>query len=190
LYEYTTICKDITVGNGNVMTATKMGKLRCEILQKNGERLIVTLEDMKFVSDLWINLFRIGKALKNGFNHEGETIKLMKGKTVILFDRCLKSKNGFVPAIKMKAVLDDIDSTDVNTKKGKSNSSINVNNLHKILGHCGEASARLTGKTLGYEVIGTFDTCEACSIGKAKQKTSINIGKVVVLYLERDSTLI
>jgi hypothetical protein len=98
----------------------------------------------------------------------------MKGKTVILFDRCLKSKIGFVPAIKMKAVSADIGATVVNTKKGKPKNSINVNNLHKILGHCGEASARLTGKALGYEVIGTFDICEACSIGKAKQK---NINK-------------
>jgi hypothetical protein len=30
--------------------------------------LVVTLEDVKFVPDLWINLFSIGKALKNGFN--------------------------------------------------------------------------------------------------------------------------
>ena len=85
LYDYTTICEDITVGNGNMMTATKMGKLRCQIIQKNGESLVVTLEDVKFVPDLWINLFSIGKALKNGFNlgNEGETIKLMKGKTTI-----------------------------------------------------------------------------------------------------------
>jgi hypothetical protein len=34
--------------------------------------------------------------------------------------------------------------------------------------------SRLTGKALGYEVIGTFDICEAFSIGKAKQK---NINK-------------
>jgi hypothetical protein len=58
----------------------------------------------------------------------------------------------------------------VSIQRKKPKNSINVYNLHKILGHCGEASARLTGKALGYEVIGTFDTCEACSIGKAKQK--------------------
>jgi hypothetical protein len=83
-------------------------------------------------------LFSIGKAIKNGFNlgNEGETIKLMKGKTVILFDRCLKSKNGFVPAIKMKAVLPDISATVVDPKKGKAKNTVNVNNLHKILGHC------------------------------------------------------
>jgi hypothetical protein len=28
LYDYTSICEDITVGNGNIMTATKMGKLQ------------------------------------------------------------------------------------------------------------------------------------------------------------------
>jgi hypothetical protein len=45
-----------------------------------------------------------------------------------------------------------------------------VNNLHEIMGHCGGASVRLTGKALSYEVIGAFDTCEAFSICKAKQK--------------------
>jgi hypothetical protein len=130
---------------------------------------------VKFVPDLWINFFSIRNAVKNGFDlgNDGETIKLMKGKTVILFDRCLKSKNGFVPAITMKKVLANIGATVIKTKKGKPNISINVNNFHKILGHCGEANTRLTGKALGYKVIGTFDTCEACSIEKAKQK-SIN----------------
>jgi gag-polypeptide of LTR copia-type/Zinc knuckle len=158
LYDYTIISEDITVGNGNVMTAPKMGKLRCQILQKNGERFVVTLEDVKFVPDLWINLFSIGKALKNGFNlgNDGETIKLMKGKTVILFDRCLKSKNGFVPAIKLKTVLPDIGVTVVNTKKGKPKNSINVNSLHKILGHCGEASARCDRKGFGLRGYGSI----------------------------------
>jgi hypothetical protein len=56
----------------------------------------------------------------------------------------LKSKNGFVPGIKMKAVLADIGATVVDPKKEKRKNSINVNNLHKILGHCGETSARFT----------------------------------------------
>jgi hypothetical protein len=54
-------------------------------------------------------------------------------------ERCLKSKNGFVPAIKMKAILADIGATVVNTTKGKLRNSINVNNMHKILCYCGEA---------------------------------------------------
>ena len=47
---------------------------------------------------------------------------------------------------------------------------VDFNNLHKILGHCSEASVRLSGKVLDYEVIGTFDTCEVCSNGKVRQK--------------------
>jgi hypothetical protein len=37
------------VMNGNVIIAKKVGKLRCGILQKNGEKLIVKLENLKFV---------------------------------------------------------------------------------------------------------------------------------------------
>ena len=172
LFDYTMISEEITVGNGNVMLAKKMGKLRCEILQKNGEKLIVTLQDVKYVPDLWVNLFSIGKALKNGFNlgNDGERIKLMKGSVIILFDRFITSKNGSVPVIKMKPLLNAVSATSVESRKGKSKNTIEINDLHQILGHCGEASARLTGKALGYEVIGTFDTCEACSIGKARQK--------------------
>jgi hypothetical protein len=84
--------------------------------------------------EIWINLFCIGKALKNGFNlgNDGEKIKLMKGNVVILFDRCLKSKSGFVPGIKMRPVLADVGTTVVDSKKERSKNTIDVNHLHKI----------------------------------------------------------
>jgi hypothetical protein len=47
LYNDTAIFEQITVDNGSVMIADKRGKSRCEFLQKNGERLSVTLEDVK-----------------------------------------------------------------------------------------------------------------------------------------------
>ena len=61
LYDYKNISEEITVGNGNVMIAKKIRK-RCVILQQNGERLIVTLKNVKFVPELWINLFSIGNS--------------------------------------------------------------------------------------------------------------------------------
>jgi hypothetical protein len=163
------ISEEITVGNSNVMMAKKIGKLRCEILQKNVEKLIIALQDVKYIPELWVSLFSIAKALKNGFNlgDDGKRIKLMKGNVTIVFDRFLTSKNRFVPGIKMTSLLNDVSATVVESKKEMSKNMIDVNNLHKILGHCGEASARLTRS---YEVIGTFDTCEACSIRKARQK--------------------
>jgi hypothetical protein len=38
------------------------------IVQANGTRMEVTMTDVKYIPDLWISLFSIDKALKNGFN--------------------------------------------------------------------------------------------------------------------------
>jgi hypothetical protein len=53
-------------------------------------------------------------------------MKLMKGKTTLYFDRILKIKNGFGVAM----------NTAVESNKLKSKTDIN--NLHKVLGHCGQ----------------------------------------------------
>jgi hypothetical protein len=44
----------------------------------------------------------------------------MKGNVVILFDRCLTSKNGYVPGIKTRPLLADVGATVVYSKKEKS----------------------------------------------------------------------
>jgi hypothetical protein len=56
----------------------------------------------------------------------------------------------------------------------KFNIKVDVNNLHQFLGHCNKAATRITGKFQGYDVVGDYKTCEASSVGKAKQK---NINK-------------
>jgi hypothetical protein len=68
------------VGNGNVMIAEKKWKLRCEIIQKNGESLTIMLENVKSEPYLRVNLFSIIKALKNEIiiGNEGEMINFMK----------------------------------------------------------------------------------------------------------------
>jgi hypothetical protein len=86
----------------------------------------------------------------------------------LTFDKVVRTKNGFIPGIKLLQILDDVGNSVVITKRGD---TIDVNNLHKLLGHCGEVNARLTGKAYGYEVTGKFDVCEACSVSKARQKT-------------------
>jgi hypothetical protein len=86
-----------------------------------------------------------------------------------------------VPTIKIKAMLADICATVVNTKN-----SMNVNNLHKILDHCGEANRK------GFGLRGLLEHLTPMKHAlpeKQSRKTSINSGKVVVLFLERDSTL-
>ena len=133
LYDYTTISEEITVGNGNKMIAKKVGNLRCTVQQKNGEKFVVVLENVKYVPDLWVNLFSINKALKNGFKIENEDVvlKLMKGKTTMYFDRILKTKDGFVTGIMLIPMMENVATTAVETMK----TTITINNLHKILGH-------------------------------------------------------
>jgi hypothetical protein len=84
------------------MLAKKVGSLRCMVQQKNGEKFVVVLKDVKFVPELLVNLFSISKALKNGFNlgNEDDVMKLMEGNTTSYFDRMLKTKNVFVSGIK------------------------------------------------------------------------------------------
>jgi hypothetical protein len=50
------------------MKAIKVGSLKCHVIQLNGFILDVTLEEVKYVPELWVNLFSISKALKNGFD--------------------------------------------------------------------------------------------------------------------------
>jgi hypothetical protein len=130
-----------------------------------------------------MNLFNIGKSLKNGFNlsNDGKIIKLSKGNVILTFDKVVRTKNGFVPGIRLLQVLDDIGTSDLESKK---RDTIDVNNLHKTLDHCSEVNSRFTGKAYGYEVTDKFDVCEACSIAKARQKNIKKNGKEEVQSVE------
>jgi hypothetical protein len=75
------ICEEITVGNGNTMTATIVGDLKCKVIQQDGSSLDATLYEVKYVPELWMNLFSLNKALKNGYalSNKGFPICLSKG---------------------------------------------------------------------------------------------------------------
>jgi hypothetical protein len=48
---------------------------------------------------------------------------------------------------------------------------IQAKDLHERLGHVNDDCMRLTAKHLGWEITGVLDVCEACAVGKAKQKS-------------------
>ena len=47
---------------------------------------------------------------------------------------------------------------------------VDINVLHRRLGHPCEATTRETGSLLGLHVTGKMDTCTECVMAKAKQK--------------------
>jgi hypothetical protein len=56
----------IKIGNGDSMKVTKIGNLKCEMIRINGENFTLTLNDVKYVPNLCVNLFILNKALKKG----------------------------------------------------------------------------------------------------------------------------
>jgi hypothetical protein len=103
LFDIKDINEKMTVGNGESMKAIKVGSLKCHVIQLNDSSVNVTLKEVKFVPELWVNLFSISKALKNGFDlsNKGLMISLKKGSVFITFDRVIKTVNGSISGIKM-----------------------------------------------------------------------------------------
>ena len=66
MYDCVDIDDPVTVGNGKVLRATKLGKLCRTVHQLNGDTLDITLCDYKYVPGLKANLFSITKALDAG----------------------------------------------------------------------------------------------------------------------------
>jgi hypothetical protein len=85
------------------MTATKVGDLKCKVIQLDGSSLDVTLYEVKYVPELWINLFSLNKVVKNGYtlSNKGLSICLSKGPCSVTFDRVIRTTNGFVSGIKL-----------------------------------------------------------------------------------------
>jgi hypothetical protein len=132
LFDYEFISKEITVGNGDTMIAEKIGKLRCYVEQDNGKKVPIVLEGVKYIPDLWINLFSICKALKDGskIGNVDEIITLTKYDVILEFDTLITTKDGCVPGIKLTPIMNNIGASAMKLEKSE---CMDINNLHKSL---------------------------------------------------------
>jgi hypothetical protein len=161
----------IKIGNDDLMKATRIGNLKCEVTQINGEKFTVTLNDVKYVPSLCVNLFSLNKALNKGFkvSNDGVVVSLNYKHVKLTFDRVIHATDGCVTGVSMKPILS-------NKINGFANASINneriydINHLHQLFGHCGQAIIKNTIKVYAFKSSGSFDTCEQCAIAKARQK--------------------
>jgi hypothetical protein len=85
-------------------------------------------------------------------------------------------------------LLSDVRNSTFEPRKENLKNKMNINNLHKISTLCGEISATLTKKAVGYGAVGNFDSYEACLIEKAQKM--YNTGKEVVSLLMSNFMLI
>jgi hypothetical protein len=141
------------------------------VTQINGEKLTITLNDVKYVPSLCVNLFSLKKALKKDLKvrNNGVVISLTYKHVKLTFDRVTHATDCCVTGVKMKPILSD----NIN---GFSNASISIersfaiNHLHKVFGHCDQEILNNTIKMYGFKSSGNFDTCEQFAIAKARQK--------------------
>jgi hypothetical protein len=165
------IDESIKIGNGDSMKSTKIGNLKCEVTQINGEKFTITLNDVKYVPNLCVNSFSLNKELKKVFkvSDDGLVISLNYKNVKLTFDRVIHATDGCVTGVLMKPILSD----DIN---GFANASISnersydINHLHKLFRYCGQEILNNTIKMYGFKSSGNFETCEQCAIAKARQK--------------------
>jgi hypothetical protein len=66
------------------MIAEEVESIQCMVEQKNGEKFVTVINNVNLVPNLWLNLFLIIKALKNGFNlGNEEDVKLIEASETI-----------------------------------------------------------------------------------------------------------
>jgi hypothetical protein len=165
------INESIKIGNGDLMKATRIGNLKCEGTQINGEKFTVTLNNVKYMPSLCVNLFSLNKALKKGFkvSNDGVVVSLNFKHVKLTFDRVFNAMDGCVTGVSMKPMMS-------NNINGFANAPISserifdINHLHKLFGHCVQEILNKTIKIYGFKSSGSFDTCGQCAITKARQK--------------------
>jgi hypothetical protein len=167
------IDESIKIGNANSMKSTKIGNLKCEVTQINGEMLTITLNDVKYVPSHCVNLFSLKKALKKGFKvsngNDGVVISLTYKHVKLTFDRVIHATDGCVTGVLMKPILSNNINGFVNASISTER-SYDINHLQKLFGHCNQGILNNTTKMYGFKSSGNFDTCEQCAIAKAQQK--------------------
>ena len=162
----------IVFGNGQRLESTHIGELVGTVVQKDGQEKQIRMKNVKLVPDLYVNLFSLSAALKEGCDLEGsaEKLTIKKGKNEYFFDQKIKSGKGYIFGIRIVNTCEPEGKRHV-TKKGQ---SYEIMRFHEMLGHTSEALTRTTAKKMGIRLKGVFRHCDGCALGKMRKK---NIAK-------------
>ena len=165
----------ITMGNMSVEKTTKIGDIDGNVCDQSGnEKLRVKMKDVAIVPSSGFNLFSITKMMLAGWKLSGEREKLVltKNGNEITFDIAIPTPKGVIFAIYIKR---DGEMAGAGAD-AVANVKLTIQQAHERLGHCGEDATRKAAKQLGWELTqGVMKPCDACTVGKAKQK---NVPKV------------
>eukprot|EP01083_Nonionella_stella_P004795 13981_1 len=150
-----------------LLRATKKGKKRVKIQQADGSSMEKVLNPVKYCAKAKEKLFSITRELSEGAKLASDAnnniILLYDDGTKIVFDRRIKTHDGWVGGVHISPVVDE--TVNVATVATKT-----VVQYHRELGHPSEMTTRSTAKARGEKLGGTFTQCKECVLSKAKQK--------------------
>jgi len=183
MYDITDTTSGVRLGDGKVISSVKTGKLNGIFQQKDGTKMEVTLQNVKYVPNLSCNLFSVVAAMTQGCKLIGERknnetiMSLTKGAFKIVFDQQIKTGSVDLLGIEFLRVVPD--AAIAALAPGQ---DIKTTTFHHQLGHPSEAITRATARYMQIHVTGTLPPCQNCAMGKARQKpvpkTNANTSKI------------
>ena len=176
LYDCRDIDETVVIGDGKPMRATRIGKLKRTVYQKNGMTQDIILDDVKLVPGLDMPLFAVLKALDQGWkiSNEGVFLTLRKDGVSITFNRLMRTKNGKLVGVALlprdgRSSKKEM-AMPVQETTEKPNKVWNINRMHRVYNHAGEDALRRTAKACGWKLTGKMEKCISCLEGNARKK--------------------
>ena len=133
LFDIKTSESSVQIGNGNNMSANAVGKYRGTIIQKDGKKMNVVLEDVCYVPDLVCNLFSVTAAMSKGWklSNEGRMMNISQGETTIKFDHLIGKKHGHLCGVQIKSRKEHEHVGFVAAQQ----KAVDIKKAHQLLGH-------------------------------------------------------
>ena len=156
--------KTITVGNGERIQSTKIGTWKGILKDSNGKERVMKLENVSYVPSLTANLMSLTQVMRNSWILSGndKSMSIEKGKVKIVFDKRIRSGNGFLLGIEFEHRSND--------KALLTKEKIDLQQAHEMFGHADVQQVKATLNQMGIEPSDKSIECLACGLTKAKQK--------------------
>ena len=167
----------VTFGDSKRLEVTKIGTKQGIVIQKNGTVRNIEIKNVKYVPDMYCNLFSITSAMKQGFTLIGNknSLTMKKKNYCVNFDRIIKSGQGFLFGIKIAQGSSNVIRRSGTSEKIAKKKTLSRSEAHKIFGHCDDRMTEASARKYGYVLYGGYEPCHHCLKAKVRQK---NISKV------------
>ena len=157
----------VIAANGQSMGTLMVGDWQGWSINPKGERKELIIKDVAYVPGLRSNLFSLTKMMKEGWkltNDGKDSIAIQKKKEKFVFDKVVKSPNGFL--------VGKLLHPQVKKKEGQVGMvALDAKLVHNQLGHPGQEIFKATVEKLGLKIKNNEEIeCESCFFRKAQQK--------------------